>query len=91
MKGPVTIVVAVTFAVSLPARALANKRHELRQHHLGAEFYTRAPIQCAPQPACESPDAVFSAGTYVGSDPGPPLRAQLASDFNRGVNSLHGR
>jgi hypothetical protein len=91
MKGPATIVVAVMIAMILPAGALAKKRHELRRHHLGAEVYTRAPIQCDPQPACEAPNAVFSAGTYVGSDPDPRLRAQLLSDFNRGVNTLHGR
>jgi hypothetical protein len=91
MKGPVTIVVAVTIAMTLSAGALANKRHELRRHHLGADAYTRAHIQCDPQPACGSPYAVFSAGAYVGSDPDPRLRAQLLSDFNRGVNSLHGR
>jgi hypothetical protein len=86
MKGPVTMVIAVTIAMMLPAGALANKHH----HH-GAKVYTRAPVQCDPRPACASSDAVFSAGAYVGSDPDPRLRAQLLSDFNRGVNSLHGR
>lgn len=91
MKAPVTIIVAVTIAMILPVGPLANMRHALRHHHPGAEVYARAPIQCDPQPACQSPDTVFSAGTYVGSDPDPRLRAQLLSDFNRGVNSLHGR
>jgi hypothetical protein len=91
MKGPVTIVVAVTIATMFPAGALAKKRHELRHHHLGAEVYARAPFRCDSQPACASSNAVFSAGAYVGSDPDPRLRAQLLSDFNRGVNSLHGR
>jgi hypothetical protein len=91
MKGPVTIVVAITIAMTLPAGALAKKRHDLRRHYVGSGVYARAPTRCDPQPACESPDAVFSAGAYVGSDPDPRLRAQLLSDFNRGVNSLHGR
>lgn len=91
MKGPITIVVAITIAMTLSAGALANKRHEWRRHHLGAEAYSRAHIQCDSQPGCESSYAVFSAGAYVGSDPDPRLRAQLLSDFNRGVNSLHGR
>lgn len=91
MKGPVRIVVSVTMALTLPVGALANKRHELRRHPLGAEVYTRPHIQCGPQPACEWPHAVFSAGTYVRSDPDPRLRAQLLSDFDRGANTLHGR
>jgi len=91
MKGPVTIIVAVTIAMTLPAGALANMRQALRHHSLGGEVYARAPIQCDPQPACQSPNAVFSAGTYVGSDPDPRLRAQILSDFNRGVDTLHGR
>jgi hypothetical protein len=91
MKGPVTLVVAVTIAMTLPAGALANMRHELGRHHPGAGVYTRALIQCDPRPACQSSDAVFSAGTYVASDPDPRLRAQLLSDFYRGVNTLHGR
>jgi len=42
-------------------------------------------------PACASPYAVISAGTYVGSDPDPRMRAMLLMDFNRGVNSTRGR
>jgi hypothetical protein len=75
MKGPVPIVVAVTIAMTLPAGALVKKPHGLPHHHLGAEVYTQAPIRCDLQLVYESPDAVFSAGTYFGSDLDPRLRA----------------
>jgi hypothetical protein len=42
-------------------------------------------------PACASPNAVISAGTYVGTDPDPRMRAMLLMDFNRGVNATRGR
>jgi hypothetical protein len=80
------ITAAVTAVIAgLPSLAVARHRHFVRQ------FETYASVPCDPMPACASPYAVFSAGTYVGSDPDPRMRAMLLSDFNRGVNATRGR
>jgi hypothetical protein len=86
-----TFVVAGIAAVAavLPSVAVAKHRHIVRHYQPEIETYTRAP--CYPMPACAGPNAVMSAGTYVGSDPDPRMRAMLLSDFNRGVYSTRGR
>ena len=89
MKRPITAVLAATLAVGLPSLAVAKHRHLLR--HYQPEWETYAPVPCDPMPACRSPTAVISAGTYVGDDPDPRMRAMLLSDFNRGVNATRGR
>jgi hypothetical protein len=63
-----------------PNLGLANHRHLARSPDLGAHF---------SPPACAAPDAVCSAGTYVGSNPDPRVRAQM--DFNRGVYGMGNR
>jgi hypothetical protein len=62
--------------------ALANHRHLARHPDLGVN---------SALVACASPDAVCSAGTYVGSDPNPRARAQMLMDYNRGVYGLGNR
>jgi hypothetical protein len=73
-----TAVTAVGIA-SLTDAALAKRRHPplMPQPYTGAYVY-------GPR-ICASPYAVCSAGTYVGSDPDPQVRAQMLVDFNRGV------
>jgi hypothetical protein len=87
-KHPITIVLAAGVAAiiaALPSLAVAKHRHVVRHFQPQLETYT--PVPCAPMPACASPYAVVSAGTYVGSDPDPRMRAMLLSDYNRGVNA----
>jgi hypothetical protein len=67
---------------AMPNLAVANHRHLSRN--------TNASVQSSP-PACASPDAVCSAGTYVGSNPDPRARAQMLMDFNRGVYGMGNR
>jgi hypothetical protein len=91
-KRSITILLAagVTAVIAgLPNLAVAKHRHFVRQFE--PELGTYASVPCDPMPACASPYAVFSAGTYVGSDPDPRMRAMLLSDFNRGVNATRGR
>jgi hypothetical protein len=73
-----TAVAAVVFA-SLTDAALAKRRHPQLVPTPYASTYSYGP------PMCASPYAVCSAGTYVGSDPDPQVRAQMLVDFNRGV------
>jgi hypothetical protein len=73
-----TAVTAVAIA-SLSEAALAKRRHPPLMLPPGAGTYVYGPRICA------SPYAVCSAGTYVGSDPDPQVRAQMLVDFNRGV------
>jgi hypothetical protein len=89
---PITTFLAAGIAAvvaGLPSVAVAKHRHVVR--HYQPELATSAPAPCYPIPACASPYAVVSAGTYVGSDPDPRMRAMLLSDFNRGVNATRGR
>jgi hypothetical protein len=73
-----TAVVAVSVA-SLSDSALARHHHRYLVPPPYASAYVYGP------PICGSPYAVCSAGTYVGSDPDPRMRAQMLSDYNRGV------
>jgi hypothetical protein len=89
-KRPITSLLAagvVAVVAGLPSLAIAKHRHFVRQF----EPRAYAPVRCDPMPACASPYAVVSAGTYVGSDPDPRMRAMLLSDYNRGVNATRGR
>jgi hypothetical protein len=88
VKRTIVIVAATAVVIGLPTFAAAKHRHHPRHYIPYGEVYGGAPAPCYPYPACTSPYAVFSAGTYVGSDPDPRIRAQLLSDFNRGVNSM---
>jgi hypothetical protein len=91
-KRPITMIAAVVLAAGFaapPSVALAKHRHVVRHYQPELESYARAP--CYRIPACAGPNAVISAGTYVGSDPDPRMRAMLLSDFNRGVYSTRGR
>jgi hypothetical protein len=87
MKGVVVmkmfLLTAVTAAVlaNLTDAALAKHRH--RQHpYASVTVYG---------PGYASPYDVYSAGTYVGSDPDPRARAQMLMDYNRGVYGLSNR
>jgi hypothetical protein len=84
-----TMLVAASVLVA-PTFALAKHRHFVRHNSAEFESYA-APAPCSPMPACASPNAVISAGTYVGTDPDPRMRAMLLMDFNRGVNATRGR
>jgi hypothetical protein len=88
LRRTISSALAIAVVLSLPGLASAKSRHHW--HHFGV-----APIgavqPCYPAPACLSPYAVFSAGTYVGSDPDPRIRAQMLYDFNRGVYATPGR
>jgi hypothetical protein len=75
-----TVVVAALASVSGPA--LAKHRHH--PANAGVTVY-------GPGPGYGGPPNVYSGGTYVGSDPDPRMRAQLLSDYNRGVDSLGSR
>jgi hypothetical protein len=82
MKRVLVLALAGATLAAMPNSALANHRHLARHPDLGA--YPSVP-------ACASPDAVCSAGTYVGSDPNPQVRAQMLTDYNRGVYGLGNR
>ena len=86
-KRAIIIVAAATIVIGLPTLSIAKHRHHSRHYIPYGEAYVGANPHCYPWPACASPYAVFSAGTYVGADPDPRIRAQLLSDFNRGVNA----
>jgi hypothetical protein len=47
----------------------------------------RAHVQPAPKNPCADPYAVCSAGTYVGRDPDPAVRAQMLWDFQSGLSN----
>jgi hypothetical protein len=87
IKRSIMIAAAATVVIGLPTLAFAKHRHYPHHHVLYGQGYVGASPPCYPWPACNSPYAVFSAGTYVGSDPDPRMRAMLLSDFNRGVNA----
>jgi hypothetical protein len=90
IKRPVATVLAVAIALTVPTLAVAKHRHLSRPHNVEFGPYGAAPVPCSPFPACTSPNAVISAGTYVGADPDPRMRAMLLTDFNRGVNATRG-
>jgi len=87
---PVATLLLAASVLVAPTFACAKDRHFVRHNSAELESYG-APAPCYPMPACASPYAVISAGTYVGSDPDPRMRAMLLMDFNRGVNSTRGR
>jgi hypothetical protein len=89
MVRPISTILMATLIVGLPTLASANSRHHHWRYPHAARMVGAPP--CYPAPACLSPYAVFSAGTYIGSDPDPRIRAQLLYDFNRGVNAPSGR
>jgi hypothetical protein len=65
-------------AVSLVA-ANAAPKHPKRLHAGIARPATHDP--------CADPDAVCSAGTYVGRDPDPQVRTQMLWDFQAGLGN----
>ena len=79
MKVILLTTTAAAILASLPDSALARHRH----HYLVPPPYESAYVYGPP--ICGSPYAVCSAGTYVGSDPDPRMRAQMLADYNRGV------
>jgi hypothetical protein len=86
MKVLLLITAATATLVCVSAPALARHRH----HHFVPPPYAGGPPPYAGgyvygPPICASPLAVCSAGTYVGSDPDPRMRAQMLADYNRGV------
>jgi hypothetical protein len=84
MKLLVLTTVAVAALASLTDAALAKHRHHPLRPDAGVTVYGSGPGAYAPQ-------SVYSGGTYVGTDPDPRMRAQLLTDYNRGVDSLGSR
>lgn len=82
MKLLFVLALAGAAVAAVPNLSLANHRHLARSADLG--------VHSSPA-ACTSPDAVCSAGTYVGSNPDPRARAQMLMDFNRGVYGMGNR
>jgi hypothetical protein len=78
MKRVLVLALAGATLAAMPNAALAkNHRHLARYSNVYPSV-----------PSCASPEAVCSAGTYVGSDPNPQARAQMLMDYNRGVYGL---
>jgi hypothetical protein len=82
MKRVLVLALAGATLAVMPNSALAKHRHLVRSPD---------PSVYSSVPACASPYAVCSAGTYVGSDPDPQARAQMLMDYNRGVYGLGNR
>ena len=91
MKSSLALVALVVGTFASPGPILATSHHHYR-HHVPAQGYYY------PGPASGYPIAPYgrNAGPYYSSqygtypswtyDPDPNLRAQLLSDFNRGVD-----
>jgi len=82
MKLLLLTVLAIAVLATVPELAAAKHRHLFRHANASVVVYGADH---------RSPYAVYSAGTYVGSDPDPQVRAQLLTDFNRGVSGLGNR
>jgi len=81
MKSLLLTAVAIVALVNLSGAALAKHRHRLHPYASVTVY----------GPGYHSPYDVYSAGTYVGSDPDPRTRAQMLMDYNRGVYGLGNR
>jgi hypothetical protein len=77
------LLMAVTAAVLANLADTALGKHRHRQHP-----YASVTVYGS---GYASPYDVYSAGTYVGSDPDPRARAQMLMDYNRGVYGLSNR
>jgi hypothetical protein len=84
MKLLVLAVVAAAAVVTLTDAASAKHRHHALYPYARVTVYGSGP-------GYHSPYDVYSAGTYVGSDPDPRTRAQMLMDYNRGVYGLGNR
>jgi hypothetical protein len=90
MKSSLTVLVVVASTIAEPTSALATSRHHYRHSaplyrydNLGPAYaYPTAPYGTNAGPFYSSPYGTYPSWTY---DPDPNLRAQLRSEFNRGV------
>jgi hypothetical protein len=76
--------VAAAAVMSLTDAASAKHRHHALYPSARVTVYGSGP-------GYHSAYDVFSAGTYVGSDPDPQTRAQMLMDYNRGVYGMGNR
>ena len=77
MKVPILAALAAIVAVSMPTATIAKSKKHVR--HKSTRVYVDRGYYSTGR-------NVYSAGTYVGSDPDPRLRQQMLIDFNRGVD-----
>jgi hypothetical protein len=85
MKVLLLVAVAILALASFSNAASAKHRLHARHHP-----YTSVTVY-GSGPDYRSPYDVYSAGTYVGSDPDPRTRAQMLMDYNRGVYGFGNR
>jgi hypothetical protein len=76
MKLLLLTVLAIAVLASVPEFAAAKHRHLYRQARASVTIHGTD---------YRSPYAVYSAGTYVGSDPDAQARQLMLIDFNRGA------
>jgi hypothetical protein len=70
----------VTLAVSLAAIPANAEKHPRKRLHVHAPMSIEAPEAKYPP---SDPYAVWVAGTYVGRDPDPRVRAEMIREFGR--------
>jgi hypothetical protein len=90
MKSSLALVALVAGTIAAPAPILATSRHHYRHHVPEQGYYYSGPASgypIAPYGRNAGPYYSSQYGTYPSwtYDPDPNLRAQLRSDFNRGV------
>jgi len=83
-KMKLQMILAVGVALVGSANLTAAKERSPHRHHK-----THISNDAAA-PTGQSSYGVYTAGTYVGSDPDLRARAQLQSDFNRGATAAGG-
>jgi len=90
MKSPLGVVALLAATIAAPTPTLATSRHHHRHAVLPHGYgnpgptygYPIAPYGTNAGPFYSSPYGTYPSWTY---DPDPNLRAQLRSEFNRGV------